>query len=299
MESLFLPSPELMQASLQSGLAEFADVRWMSQINSTNIFLVQAAKDISQESFRPALVGAHYQTSGKGRLGRKWAGEFGGTLMFSCAYDVFLPDNKLPMLAPVAGIVACEELRKTVGEAFAHRLSMKWPNDIQYDDAKLSGLLVETVKPNVGRQGENHRVVVVGMGMNLAHARTLSQSLGRKVADWTSVLKDMHVDVHQMNQSMALLVARIARGWYEAFALYEREGFAPFVQRHHVIDALFDKVIDVWQDDKFVMRGVAKGLDDKAHLLLELSNGQIIPLLTGDITVRALEDDNTSVYPGK
>lgn len=289
MESLFLPSPELMQTSLRNSLTEFADVEWLSQINSTNVFLTQAAKDTSQESFRPALIGAHYQTSGKGRLGRKWSGESGGTLMFSCAYDVFLEDGKLPMLAPIAGIVACEELRKTVGERFADRLNMKWPNDIQYNDAKLSGLLVETVKPSLGRRGDQHRVVVVGMGMNLAHARELSQSLGRKVADWTSVLQDMHKDVQQMNQSMALLVARIARAWYEAFALYEREGFAPFVERHHAMDALFDKVIDVWQDEKFVTRGVAKGLDDKARLILELSNGQKIPLMTGDITVRALE----------
>ncbi len=286
MTSSFLSSPELMQAGLRQSLPEFAFVEWMSQVNSTNIFLLQAAKSVEEESFRPALLGAHFQTSGKGRLGRKWAGEAGGTLMFSCAYDVFLSDSKLPMLAPIAGIVACEELRKMVGEKFAHRLQMKWPNDIQYGDAKLSGLLVETVKPGLARQSDQHRVVVVGMGMNLLHAKELSSSLGRKVADWTSVLQDMHTDEQLLNQSMALLVARIAKAWNDAFALYEREGFAPFVARHQQLDALYGKPIDVWQDDKFVMSGIARGLDDKAHLLLEMSNGQLLPLLTGDITIR-------------
>lgn len=286
MSSSFLASPELMQSSLRQSLPEFAFVEWMSQVNSTNVFLLQAAKSTEEESFRPALLGAHFQTSGKGRLGRKWAGEIGGTLMFSCAYDVFLSDNKLPMLAPIAGIVACEELRKTVGEKLASKLQMKWPNDIQYGDAKLSGLLVETVKPSLGRQGDQHRVVVVGMGMNLLHAKELSASLGRKVADWTSVLQDMHTDEHLLNHSMVLLVARIAKAWSNAFALYEREGFTPFIARHHSLDALYNKPIDVWQDEKFVMGGVAKGLDDKAHLLLEMSNGQLLPLLTGDITIR-------------
>jgi BirA family biotin operon repressor/biotin-[acetyl-CoA-carboxylase] ligase len=209
--------------------------------------------------------------------------------MFSCAYDVFLADGKLPMLAPIVGIVACEELRKTVGGQFASCLTMKWPNDIQYKEGKLSGLLVETVKPVLARQSDNHRVVVVGMGMNLSHAQELSNSLGRKVADWTSVLHDIQVDYHQINHSIALLVARIARAWREAFALYEREGFGSFVARHHVLDALYGKEIDVFQDDKLITRGVAQGLDKDAHLLLKMHNGQTIPLLTGDITVRALE----------
>ena len=278
-----------MQESLRQSLVEFASVEWLSQINSTNIFLLQAAKDEDQESFRPALVGAHYQSSGKGRLGRKWAGEAGATLMFSCAYDVFLPDNKLPMLAPIAGIVACEELRKTVGEKFQSRLTMKWPNDIQYQEAKLSGLLVETIRPSIARQTHNHRVVVVGMGMNLLHAKELSVSLGRKVADWTSVIQDMHKNDTEINQSIAMLVARIARAWQEAFQQYEKEGFDPFVARHAKLDALAGRVIDVWQDDKFIMQGIARGLNHEAHLLIEMSNGQIFPLLTGDITVRAHE----------
>ncbi|WP_159991551.1 biotin--[acetyl-CoA-carboxylase] ligase [Pelistega ratti] len=289
MNTTFLPSPDIMQSSLRSCLPDFTFVQWLSQINSTNIFLLQAAKDTQQESVRPALIGAHYQTSGKGRLGRKWANEAGGTLMFSCAYDVFLPDNKLPMLAPVAGIVACEELRKTVGERFADRLMMKWPNDIQYQEAKLSGLLVETVRPSLSRQNENHRVVVVGMGMNLAHAKALSITLGRRVADWTSVLQDMYQDNQEVNVSIAVLVARIAKAWQKAFSLYEQEGFAPFVQRHTVLDALAGKQIDVWSEDKFVTQGIARGLNDQAHLLLEMSNGQCLPLMTGDITVRPHE----------
>lgn len=289
MSSSFLPSPELMQQTLRNSLPEFTFVEWKSQINSTNIFLTQAAKSTDEVSFRPALLGAHFQTSGRGRLGRKWTGQSGATLMFSCAYDVFLADGKLPMLAPIAGIVACEELRKTVGGQFASCLTMKWPNDIQYKEGKLSGLLVETVKPVLARQSDNHRVVVVGMGMNLSHAQELSNSLGRKVADWTSVLHDIQVDHHQINHSIALLVARIARAWREAFALYEREGFSSFVSRHHVLDALYGQEIDVFQDNKLITRGIAQGLDNDAHLLLKMQNGQTIPLLTGDITVRALE----------
>lgn len=290
MTTSFLFKPDVMQHTLQNSLADFASVQWLSQIHSTNSYLLQAARDIEQESFRPALLGAHYQTTGKGRLGRKWLGESGVTLMFSCAYDVYLTPIKLPMLAPIAGIVACEQIRQTVGAEYAHYVTMKWPNDIQYHDGKLSGLLVESLRPMVGRHNEKHHVVVVGMGMNLMHAQELSVHLGRKVADWTSILQDMHKDNVYINHSIALLVARIAKAWKEAFALYEVEGFTPFIKRHRAIDALYHQAIDVWQDKKRIMSGIAKGLNEDAHLLVEQENGQIIPLLNGDISIRQQGD---------
>lgn len=76
--------------------------------------------------------------------------------MFSCAYDVFVPPARLPMLAPVVGIVACEQLRKVAGPAVQDRLLMKWPNDILYDQAKLSGLLVEST----GRCNANRSTIM-------------------------------------------------------------------------------------------------------------------------------------------
>ena len=99
----------------------------------------------------------------------------------------------------------------------------------------------------------------------------------------------MHKNDTEINQSIAMLVARIARAWKEAFQQYEQEGFEPFVARHAQLDALVGQVIDVWQDDKFIMQGIARGLNNEAHLLIEMSNGQLFPLLTGDITVRAHE----------
>lgn len=290
----FLPSPEVMQNTLWSCLPEFASVQWLEQVSSTNILLIQDAKSEAHETARPALVGAHYQTSGRGRLGRKWAGQQGATLMFSCAYDVHLAPNRLPMLAPLAGIVACEQLRQSVGTATQSALSMKWPNDIQYGEAKLSGLLVESVRPSLGRASPQHHVVVIGMGMNLADAQQLGSHLGRKVADWASVLRDLHRDEQAMSEDMAHLVARIAKAWGEAIQLYEREGFAPFIERHRQLDALQGKEIVVWQDGKRLMQGSAAGLDEQAHLLVRTELGEIIPLLNGDISIRAEGADEPS-----
>lgn len=291
MKPAFLPSPEVMQKTLWACLPEFASVQWLEQVNSTNIFLLQAAKNESQESARPALVGAHYQTSGRGRLGRKWSGESGASLMFSCAYDVYLSPHRLPMLAPLAGIVACEQLRELLDSTVRPSLSMKWPNDIQYKSSKLSGLLVESVRPVLGRENANHHVIVIGMGMNLATATELGQHLGRQDADWASILRDMHIDEQAMSENMAHLVARIAKAWGEAIRLYEIEGFVPFMKRHQTLDALAGQEIVVWQDNKKIMQGTAEGLDDQAHLMLRTPEGQLVPLLNGDISIRTHTTD--------
>ena len=275
-----------MQKTLWSCLPEFASVQWLEQVNSTNIILLHEAKDEQQESVRPALVGAHYQTSGRGRLGRKWAGQQGATLMFSCAYDVHLAPSRLAVLAPLAGIVACEQLRQLVDPRMQSSLRMKWPNDILYGEGKLSGLLVESVRPTLGRANNQHHAVVIGMGMNLADAKQLGAHLGRKVADWASVLRDMHKDEQLMSESMAHLVARIAKAWGEAIRLYELEGFAPFIARHRALDALFEQDILVWQDGKVILQGTAAGLDEQARLLVRTEQGEVLPLLNGEISIR-------------
>ena len=278
-----LPSASLLQKTLYTALPDFAGIAWVDEVGSTNVRLMQEAKQTGSEQRRPALLGAHSQTSGKGRAGRRWQNTPGSTLMFSCAYDVFVPPARLPMLAPVAGIVACEQLRKIIGPAVQSRLQMKWPNDILYDQAKLSGLLVESVRP-VQRESQNHHVVVVGMGMNLFQARELTQFLGRRIADWTSVLGSMQEDPGK-SEDIALLIARIARAWRDAFAQYEQQGFEGFLPRHHELDALRDQQVDVILNDQVVLSGAACGLNSEACLLVR-KDGMQHAITIGDISIR-------------
>ncbi len=283
-----LPSASVLQKTLYSALPDFAGIAWVEQVGSTNVNLMQEVRSTQSEMGRPALLGAHTQTSGRGRAGRKWQNTPGSTLMFSCAYDVFVPPARLPMLAPVAGIVACEQLRKIAGPAVQDRLLMKWPNDILYDQAKLSGLLVESTRP-AKRESQHHHVVIVGMGMNLSSAVELTQHLGRKVADWTSVLSDINGDTGP-SEDIALLVARIARAWRDAFAQYEQQGFEAFMERHHQIDALHEQDVNVVVDDRVVLSGPARGVNSDACLLVE-SDARLHAITIGDISIRPKNQD--------
>ena len=106
--------------------------------------------------------------------------------MFSCAFDIFLPARQLPTLSPLSGLATTEALRQFLEPAVRNRLAMKWPNDVLWDQAKLSGILVEATRASAAPSSSDHHVVIIGIGLNLRDATTISQNTQRAIADWSS-----------------------------------------------------------------------------------------------------------------
>lgn len=288
MPLITLPPAEQLAANIKQELLGFAEVQWVDRIDSTNTQLISGARRVEPLQQRPSLLGAHHQTGGKGRGGRHWKDLDKTTLMFSCAFDVAMPAVQLPMLAPVCGIVVCEQLRQLVGSQHQHRLSMKWPNDILFDGAKLSGLLVEAVRPTAERISAHHHVVVVGMGLNLSHAKALSESLQRPVADWTSVLSTLKDRENKAAENVSSMVALIANAWYQAILQYQVEGFEPFMARHAAVDALVGQTVDVLNGAELMYSGLAQGVDENACLQVMTEEG-LKQVIYGDVSVRAAD----------
>ena len=288
MPLITLPPAEQLAANIKQELLGFAEVQWVDRIDSTNTQLISDARRVEPLQQRPSLLGAHHQTGGKGRGGRHWKDLDKTTLMFSCAFDVAMPAVQLPMLAPVCGIVVCEQLRQLVGSQHQHRLSMKWPNDILFDGAKLSGLLVEAVRPTAERISAHHHVVVVGMGLNLSHAKALSESLQRPVADWTSVLSTLKDRENKAAENVSSMVALIANAWYQAILQYQVEGFEPFMARHAAVDALVGQTVDVLNGAELMYSGLAQGVDENACLQVITEEG-LKQVIYGDVSVRAAD----------
>ncbi|HBP31698.1 MAG TPA: biotin--[acetyl-CoA-carboxylase] ligase, partial [Advenella kashmirensis] len=66
-----LPSASVLQKTLYSALPDFASIAWVEQVGSTNVNLMQEVRGTQSAMGRPALLGAHTQTSGRGRAGRR------------------------------------------------------------------------------------------------------------------------------------------------------------------------------------------------------------------------------------
>jgi len=269
-----LPAPADMAQVLRARLPDFAAIDWVAETGSTNTdLLVELRTRSGPAAMR--LLGAHLQHSGRGRAGRTLHNQTGDTLMFSCVFPVRMTPAHLPCVSPLAGLVACETLRRHASPDRADALGVKWPNDIQIDDAKLAGLLVESVPDRLA--GPDVHALVIGMGMNLRNGAALTERLQRPVADWSQSASAVPLDA---------LVADVVVAWRDALHVFARDGFAAFQSRFRAVDALYGRAVNVIDDGRILHRGTAHGVDLDARLLVDDGTGPVA-VLVGDVSIRA------------
>lgn len=271
-----LPSAIDLARVLSERLPAFQDVSWTPNTGSTNADLLARAR-AGSSSGKPWLLGAHVQESGRGRAGRAWKNRVGATLMFSCAFDVHLPAAELPALSPLAGLAACEALRGLTADSSG--ICLKWPNDVQWHDAKLAGVLVETVRNPGGR--ESGYTAVIGMGLNLRDADALSQTLNRQIADWACVTEQSGI----LPLLAADLVCAVATAWQDAVQALQTQGFRAFTERFNHLDALAGRPVNVLDQGTVLFSGTACGVDAQGRLLLQTPDGTR-PVSVGEISIR-------------
>lgn len=285
-----LPSPVQLTEALSASLPGFKHVEWKARTLSTNAELMAKARAGSGQLARPWLLGAHLQDRGRGRSGRTWQNREGANLMFSCAFDVFLPSQQLPTLSPLAGLAACEALRELICPTLRNHLSMKWPNDLQWKFAKLAGILVEVTRAGTARLSPDHYVAIIGMGINLSDARALSQSLNRQVADWSEVVQEDQSAAASVGA--ADIVASIARAWYASLNDATAHGFDSLPARYNKVDILAGQHINVLDDGRITQAGIACGVNTLGQLILRTHAGET-PISIGEISVRPQQDPAT------
>lgn len=133
-------------------------LRVLAETGSTNDDLVAIAAD---EAAYSTIVAAS-QTAGRGRLGRPWVAPPEASLSISVLLRPAYPGGEpLPLehygwLPLIAGVAMAEAIEPLV----PGQVGLKWPNDVQIDGQKVSGLLAELV-PGAD-------AVVMGSGVNLA-----------------------------------------------------------------------------------------------------------------------------------
>lgn len=137
-----------MSLPLSTAIATRLDV--LDEAGSTNAVLVERARAGGEPEF--SVVVTTNQTAGRGRLGRTWTAPPGKTIAVSVLLS---PPDRLGWLPLLAGLAMTRAVRSLVT---GHDVTLKWPNDVQVDGLKVSGLLAELV-PGAG--------VVIGAGLNL------------------------------------------------------------------------------------------------------------------------------------
>jgi BirA family biotin operon repressor/biotin-[acetyl-CoA-carboxylase] ligase len=99
-----------------------------------------------------AVAVCEEQTSGRGRLGRRWEAPAGTAILCSI---LLRPPAERPaaQLSLIGGVAAA----RTVEAALGRPCSVKWPNDVVVDAGKIAGVLAEA----------RDSAVVLGIGVNV------------------------------------------------------------------------------------------------------------------------------------
>lgn len=132
-----------------------------AEIDSTNAEGLRLARSGERG---PLWIVAKVQNAGRGRRGRTWVSE-PGNLYASLLLTDAGPPERMADLCFVAALsvhdAICEAVRTALPDAAAdlsRRLTLKWPNDLLLDGAKLAGILIEGEGP----------ATVIGIGVNCA-----------------------------------------------------------------------------------------------------------------------------------
>lgn len=217
-------------------------VEAVAEIDSTNTELMRRARAGRVE---PVLLVAEHQTAGRGRLGRPWQSaprqEASASLLFSLGLPLAPADWSGLSLA--VGVSVAESL----DPSGAHKVGLKWPNDVWVNDSKLVGILIETALPSSGRPDAS-RYLVIGIGVNIG-ARDADGM--RTPPAW---LRQWRPDA-----SAPEVLGELAPPLVQAVLDFEARGFAPFAERFAARDVLRGREVALSDGTTGLCEGVAWG----------------------------------------
>ena len=234
---------------------------------STNALLLERAE---QGAPSGAVIIAERQTAGRGSRGRSWAAHPGKSLAFSVLWHFQPGLERLAGLSLAVGVAVARALRLRG----ARRVSLKWPNDILSDNAKLGGILIDL------QEQPDYAFAVIGIGINLGiPGDTDFSGFSLPPAGLDSLLSPL--------PDAQSLLASLLIGLVDVLDIFSVQGFAPLCDEWRTMNAWQDRPVRLLRGDIVEKEGICRGADNDGALLVQTKKG-IERCLSGDLSLRAL-----------
>lgn len=264
-------SDELSEYKIRKGLKTNIignKIEILKTVSSTNSYI----KDIQNNSPNGMVVVAEEQTSGRGRMNRSFfspakKGIYMSILLFP---EINITDiNLITVLSAVAVAYAIQNITGISP-------SIKWINDILYQDKKLCGILTEA-----SIEGESGRVsyIVIGIGINIS---TLS-------SEFPNEIKDIAVSINEITNKNCFrnaLISEILNRIEEYYLdLTERGNKKEFIKRYKEKLCILGQDIEIIQGNKH-KKARAIDIDENAGLIVLNELGELQTLGSGEISIK-------------
>ena len=205
---------------------------------------------------------AEHQKKGRGRLGRSWTAPKHRSVLFSVLIRPDLTPTEVARITLAAALSVVRAVRVVTGV----QVSIKWPNDVVYQEKKLCGILTE-----MSAEMDRVRFVVLGIGINVnmsskdlpPGSTSLREITGKNISRIRlaqTLLKELEKDMKRVKDGA---YAGLTEEWEEHS---ETTG-------KRVVATLLDRSV----------HGQATGIDTDGALWIRKDNGLQERVLSGDI----------------
>ena len=240
-------------------------VHFARETDSTNLWIKRLAKEGASEG---TLALAEFQSAGRGRLGRSWEVPEGTSVMMS----ILLRPKFEPQYAPTLTLVMGMAVAKAV-KNLGFDVSIKWPNDVVVSHKKICGILTE-----MGVRDGKIDYAVIGVGINV-NIREFPEEMADKA---TSLYLESGKEFDR--SQIPGLVMEAFEEYYEKFAA--TCDLSGLKEEYESILANYNQPVRVLAKEPY--GGVARGITDGGELLVEKTDGTIVAVSAGEVSVRGL-----------
>lgn len=239
-------------------------------IDSTNSYVLR------QTDIAGHVCLAEAQTAGRGRRGREWYSPFAQNIYMSLGWGFD------------TGVAALEGLSLAVGVALVRALeklgisgvSLKWPNDVLYQDKKLAGILIEMMGDPAG-----YCRVVIGVGLNVrmgvGDARyAADQAIMQPWTDVQTLARNSGLGPLSRNSLASSLINELLL----IMPSYANEGFSAYRQAWESCNAHAGMLVNLHGAQR-VVEGVVLGVNLQGALRLQTAQGEEL-FYGGEVSLR-------------
>lgn len=231
----------------------------LDETDSTN----NAAKELAaQGAVHGTVVTADHQTSGKGRMGRKFVSPPGMGLYMSVVIRPEFSTLFAPLITSAAAVAAAEAVEKLCGRD----VHVKWVNDLYLNGRKICGILTEA---SLGLEANSLDYAVIGIGINVRRFDFGDELRERvtSIEDETGVRVDRNILCAEVLDRLEYRLGQIeSRGHLDEYRRREL-----LTGNRITANVGLERI-----------EGIALGTDDNANLVVRLDDGSVRSLSSGE-----------------
>lgn len=247
--------------------ADFFDLEVADSLASTNSRLLERAV---QGAPRGSCVVTEMQTAGRGRRGREWHANLGGSLTFSLLWRFNQGAGFLSGLSLAVGVA----LMRALDQAGVAGAGLKWPNDVLHQHRKLAGILIELQGDMLGPSA-----AVIGIGINLKMSSKVLNRIDQAVVDLSSI----GGEVPERNFLLANILLHLA----DVLNEFDEGGFACLREEWLSHHAYHEKQVLLILPDGSQHQGNLLDVGEDGALLVRTAAGKQ-RFTSGEISLRKL-----------